>query len=210
MARHFMRFLAIRFPHLVFSAVLLAAAGFCLCLALALRPAHSPPLAGTAAPAAVATSAVDPARQAAPESKAKIANRSYIPAPLRRAHLPGPIAVEVMRVIDGDTFEGRLRVWFGLEITTLIRLRNIDAPERKARCAAEAQLAVEASQTLEDILHSGAIILSDISLDKYAGRVLADVAVMSHDRAMDDVGQLLLAGGYARAYQGRRRAGWCS
>ncbi len=103
-----------------------------------------------------------------------------------------------------------MRVWFGQEITTLIRLRNIDAPERKARCPAEAQLADEASQTLEDILHSGAVILTAVSLDKYAGRVLADVAVISHDKAVDDVGQLLLAGGHAGPYQGGRRAGWCS
>jgi endonuclease YncB( thermonuclease family) len=66
--------------------------------------------------------------------------------------LPGPLAVKPLRVIDGDTFEGQLRIWFGQEVTTLVRLRNIDAPELKAQCEAEAKLAIEARTTLEEIL----------------------------------------------------------
>jgi endonuclease YncB( thermonuclease family) len=37
--------------------------------------------------------------------------------------------VEVLRVLDGDTFEARLHLWPGLEVTTWMRLRGIDAPE---------------------------------------------------------------------------------
>src|SRR5215218_3748043 len=40
----------------------------------------------------------------------------------------------VLRVLDGDTFEARVHLWPGLEITTKIRLRGIDAPEVKALC----------------------------------------------------------------------------
>jgi endonuclease YncB( thermonuclease family) len=43
----------------------------------------------------------------------------------------------VVRVIDGDTFEARVRVRPGLEVTTRVRLRRIDAPELHARCASE-------------------------------------------------------------------------
>jgi endonuclease YncB( thermonuclease family) len=42
---------------------------------------------------------------------------------------------DVIRILDGDTFEARARVWPGLDITTKVRLRGIDAPEMRARCA---------------------------------------------------------------------------
>ena len=44
---------------------------------------------------------------------------------------------EILRVIDGDTFEARVRVWPGLDITTKVRLRGIDAPELRAHCEGE-------------------------------------------------------------------------
>ena len=55
------------------------------------------------------------------------------PRLIRGAH-----AAEVLRVIDGDTFEARVHVWPGIDITTRVRLRGIDAPELGgARCAEE-------------------------------------------------------------------------
>ena len=44
---------------------------------------------------------------------------------------------DVIRIIDGDTFEARVRVWSGLNVDTKVRLRNVDAPELHARCADE-------------------------------------------------------------------------
>src|SRR5437764_15297572 len=44
---------------------------------------------------------------------------------------------EILRVLDGDTFEARVRVWPGLDITTKVRLRGIDAPELRAHCEDE-------------------------------------------------------------------------
>ena len=44
---------------------------------------------------------------------------------------------EVTRVIDGDTFEARVRIWPGHDVTTRVRLRSIDAPEMQARCRDE-------------------------------------------------------------------------
>jgi endonuclease YncB( thermonuclease family) len=53
-------------------------------------------------------------------------------ATVRMAH-----PAEVLRVIDGDTFEAKVNLWPGLDITTRVRLRGIDAPEMKARCGEE-------------------------------------------------------------------------
>jgi endonuclease YncB( thermonuclease family) len=38
------------------------------------------------------------------------------------------IVTDVLRVIDGDTFEARIRIWPGHDVTTKVRLRDIDAP----------------------------------------------------------------------------------
>src|SRR3954451_11528487 len=45
--------------------------------------------------------------------------------------------IDVIRTIDGDTFEARVHLSPGLDVTTRIRLRGIDAPELKARCEKE-------------------------------------------------------------------------
>ncbi len=128
------------------------------------------------------------------------------PAPRRMA---GPYRAEAIRVVDGDTFEARLRIWFNQEVTVLIRLEGVDAPELKGRCPQETRLAQEARDALTAILASGAVSVRDLHADKYNGRAVAR-AVVSYASALDDdVGALLVAGGYARAYDGRARAPWC-
>jgi endonuclease YncB( thermonuclease family) len=129
--------------------------------------------------------------------------------PGARDPIAGPLHADLLRVIDGDTFEARVRVWFGQEVRSLIRIRGYDAPERAARCAEEASRAAEASATLQDILASGPVVISNISGDKYFGRVVAQVRVRLADGLDSDVAELMLAAGYGRPYDGRRREGWC-
>jgi endonuclease YncB( thermonuclease family) len=92
-------------------------------------------------------------------------------ADVRSAH-----PAQVLRVIDGDTFEARVRVWPGLDITTKVRLRGIDAPELGARCAQEAEKAEAARTALAAILAEGAVGLAYVVPDKYGGRVVADAS----------------------------------
>src|SRR5512138_2187486 len=47
--------------------------------------------------------------------------------------------VDVVRTIDGDTFEARVHLDGGLEAVTRVRLRGIDAPELKSACDKELQ-----------------------------------------------------------------------
>jgi len=112
---------------------------------------------------------------------------------------------EVVRVIDGDTFEARVRVWPGLDVDTKVRLRNIDAPELRARCSDELRKAQAARTALEAMLAAGGVTISRVGLDKYAGRVDALVAT----RTTADVSAALLQGGWARSYDGGRRGSWC-
>jgi micrococcal nuclease len=112
---------------------------------------------------------------------------------------------EVLRVIDGDTFEARVRVWRGFEVDTKVRLRAIDAPELHARCAREYLKAEAARAALQNILSAGGVTVSQIGPDKYRGRIDALVAT----RNTADVSAELLKGGWARSYDGGRRGSWC-
>jgi len=112
---------------------------------------------------------------------------------------------EVVRVIDGDTFEARVRVWPGLDVDTKVRLRGIDAPELHARCSEELTRAQSARAALEAILAEGGVAVSRVGVDKYGGRV--DASVSTGNTA--DVSAALLNGGYARSYDGGKRSGWC-
>jgi endonuclease YncB( thermonuclease family) len=118
----------------------------------------------------------------------------------------GAHPADVVRVLDGDTFEARVRVWPGLEITTKIRLRGIDAPELKARCAEERSKAEGARDALKAMLAEGGVAVAHVGLDKYGGRVLADATT----RITPDIGAAMLARGLARAYGGGRRESWCN
>lgn len=113
--------------------------------------------------------------------------------------------VEVIRVIDGDTFEARVRVWPGLDVDTKVRLRGIDAAELHARCDSELAQAQGARAVLAKILGEGGVTISRVGVDKYGGRVDATIAT----RSTADVSAALLDGGFARAYDGGRRGSWC-
>jgi endonuclease YncB( thermonuclease family) len=114
-------------------------------------------------------------------------------------------SVEVVRVIDGDTFEARVHLWPGLYTTTRVRLRGIDAPELKARCGEERAKAEAARDALRAMLDQGEVGIARVTLDKYGGRVVADAST----HATPDVSGAMLQAGLARAYSGGRRESWC-
>jgi endonuclease YncB( thermonuclease family) len=116
---------------------------------------------------------------------------------------------EVVRVIDGDTFEARVRIWPGMEVTTRVCLRGIDAPELHACCDDERLKALTARDALARLLAEGSVGISRVGQDKYGGRVDADVSTA---RTPDVSAALLERGqavGFARRYSGGRRESWC-
>jgi endonuclease YncB( thermonuclease family) len=115
-------------------------------------------------------------------------------------------AVDVIRTIDGDTFEARVHLSPGLEPTTRIRLRGIDAPELKASCPEELQMARSATGALRGLLGQGDVAIFNIGPDKYGGRVVADVAT----RRTGNVSMAMIVAGHARSYAGGHRNGWCA
>ena len=119
--------------------------------------------------------------------------------------LRGGHPAEVMRVLDGDTFEARVRIWPSMEVTTRVRLRGIDAPEMRARCEDERIKALAARDALTRILSESNVGISRIGQDKYGGRVDAHVSTAR----TPDVSVALLERGLARRYSGGRRESWC-
>jgi endonuclease YncB( thermonuclease family) len=101
---------------------------------------------------------------------------------------------EVLRVIDGDTFEARVRIWSGFEINTRVRLRALDTPELHARCASEYLKAEAARGALQRILSAGGVTVSQVGPDKYRGRIECGGGDARH------------AGRCGRSAQGRLRA----
>ncbi|RWC25934.1 thermonuclease family protein [Mesorhizobium sp.] len=103
--------------------------------------------------------------------------------------------------IDGDTviLDGRH-----------IRIANIDAPEiGDYKCDAELRLGLVAKRRMAQLMVDGKIVVhegdpaSGRMIDRY-GRMLATVEVDGHD-----VGEIMIAEGLARRWNGKRRP-WCN
>ena len=123
----------------------------------------------------------------------------------RDGNLTARYPAEVIQVIDGDTFEARIHLWPGLDVTTRVRLRGIDAPELKAHCPQEREMAEIARDVLNEMVASGRLAIFNVGPDKYNGRVVADAAT----REVPSISAALIAAGHGRPYSGGRRAGWC-
>ena len=83
--------------------------------------------------------------------------------------LAGPVWARVVRVVDGDTIEVRARIWLGQEISTLVRLAGVDAPELRGGCALEKTLAAHARDYLAARIEGAEVRLAAIEYGKYAG-----------------------------------------
>jgi endonuclease YncB( thermonuclease family) len=123
-----------------------------------------------------------------------------------RERLPGPVVAHVERVIDGDTFAVRARIWPDLEVQVSVRPRGVDAPELfRPKCAQERKHAKAARAFLDKLIGGKTVILSEIENDKFAGRI--DAAVTLSDAR--DLSQVLLQSGLAQPYDGGTHPSFC-
>lgn len=123
------------------------------------------------------------------------------------------------QVYDGDTIKDvRISIEIpslevGFWITRDIRINGIDTPEKRpwraGRTAesllAEKAAAKQARDYLIGILEANdfAFEVGDVGYGKYAGRVLADVFV-----AGENVSNLMIEAGHAKAYDGGKKPVW--
>ena len=124
-------------------------------------------------------------------------------APLSQARY----TYNVTGIYDGDTFYIEMP---GLppELKRIgVRVRGIDTAEIKGKCNEERRTANGAKlYTTRMIKLSGnRVTLQGLKWDKYGGRVDADVYLANGQ----NLARLMIMQGYARPYQGGKRAGWC-
>lgn len=119
-----------------------------------------------------------------------------------RDEIDGPVSAEIIRVVDGDTLLVAATPWPQQTMEVYVRIRGIDAPEIHSKCSEIRKAAGEARQALARMTAGVAnISLTNISGDKYFGRILANVTLPNgRDPAQD-----LLTDGMVRAYDGGRK-----
>jgi micrococcal nuclease len=117
----------------------------------------------------------------------------------------GPYSAELVRVIDGDTYELIINVWPEVEIHTNLRLLGVDTPELSSKQPCEVALALDAKAYVTDLFgHAGTIYVVAAGTDKYGGRFLGGLQLDGRDLAS----QLILAG-KAHPYNGGKKQRWC-
>jgi len=119
--------------------------------------------------------------------------------PIRKT-IAGPVEAELITVVDGDTILVNAQPWPQHTIAVLVRIRGIDAPEMKSKCRTARRAAERAKQALSH-LATGRILLTNISGDKYFGRIVADVTTEEET----DIGAAMIGSGLARIYDGGRK-----
>ena len=122
------------------------------------------------------------------------------PAPVRQLH-----PVQVVQIVDGDTFDARVNVSPGSRSTRGSGCAALTPP----RCgrAARTNKAARRRRVMRSprILAEGSVGFFGVTLDKYGGRVLAEAST----RRTPDVSTALLQAGLVRRYAGGRRENWC-
>jgi micrococcal nuclease len=131
----------------------------------------------------------------------------YLDGPARAKEVfNGSVNAKVIDVYDGDTFTVQVYIWIDQYIITKVRLRGVDAPEYRAKCALEKELALASKKYLSDLVINKNVILMNIEYGKYSGRVIADVKIENNINLADE----MLITKHARAYDGGKRMSWCN
>lgn len=125
----------------------------------------------------------------------------------RQDLLAGPVPAQVVKLIDGDTVQIVAQPWKDHYVLTDIRIGEIDTPEKKgrAKCAAEADLAEDASAATRQLIEGKTVMLYNVKFEKYGGRVLGDIRTPEGISAA----QNLIDRQLARPYDGGTKQSWC-
>jgi len=117
---------------------------------------------------------------------------------------------KVVKVIDGDTIKVVVAGWPAPYNPDDVRIDGIDTPEKRmppAKSACEVKLGEAASAYAKTVIRVGSTVVVHYDTtkhDKY-GRLLGTVTLEDGR----DYGKLMVAGGYAKAYDGGTKAIWC-
>ena len=120
----------------------------------------------------------------------------------------GPYQARLLRVIDGDTLELEVAVWPSLVQKIRLRLDGVNTPEKRGKGVSDcekSQAKKASAFTKKFVKNAQILIIRNIRLGKYAGRVLGKLHADNKD-----LGQALIKAGLARPYSGGTRKPWCT
>ena len=124
--------------------------------------------------------------------------------------IQGPVEADVIRVLDGDSFEARVYPWPDMMVVEMFRIYGIDTPEVKGKCPREKSLAQAARQFVIDLTAQtdNRIKLSVVGCNAAEGGGFGRCLATVH-AGNTSIGDALIAQGLARANFGEARRSWC-
>lgn len=123
--------------------------------------------------------------------------------------LANPYEYTVTKVVDGDSI--RVAVdWLPEELgeDISIRVMGIDTPEKggRAQCESEAELGAQATAFAKERIKVGDVVTVEIiGWDKYGGRIDANIYING-----ENFGDMQIAAGLAKPYDGGTKESWCN
>lgn len=140
-----------------------------------------------------------------------IALLAFAATPSPAATSAGVYDWPVLGAIDGDTIKVRMPGLPNELQPVKVRVTGIDTPETggRGKCESERDLAAKASALTRFLVNDARarklpVTFSEIGWDKYGGRINAIVTIDGRS-----LGDTLIKAGFARAYDGGKRKGWC-
>jgi len=116
--------------------------------------------------------------------------------------------IEIIEVKDGDTIKVRVHQWLDTYLETNIRVLGVDTPETgwRGKCDYERELGKQATTFTTQFVKAGSFHITNISNDKFGGRLDADVIRDDGVSLADE----LIKNGLAYTYFGKTKRKWCS
>ncbi len=112
--------------------------------------------------------------------------------------------IEITRVVDGDTVDGRIDLGFHTLTFKRVRLMGINTPETRTRDLVEKEKGLAAKQYMKDLVENNKeFIIQSHGTGKY-GRVLGELFIKSGDRKQS-VNKMMIKAGHAVEYWGGKR-----
>lgn len=105
----------------------------------------------------------------------------------------------VLRVIDGDTFEGMIDLGFRLRMDKSVRLKGFDTPEKNSRNHAEREHAYAATVFVQNLLPAGSVVVLVTAKTAIYDRIEADVYYIDQESGSQySLKDVLEANGFAK------------
>jgi micrococcal nuclease len=123
--------------------------------------------------------------------------------------MKGEIGCKIIEFYDGDTVKilfylcSNAHTTGRVLIKTNLRLKGIDAPEKRTNNPLEKEKAFEITEELNRLYKGRMAITTFIKNDKYGGRIVGTLSING-----EDISKKLLTLGWVKPYEGKKKEEW--